>query len=252
MSIDIRLPNITASTEEGKLQQMQSYMYQLVEQLNWALNTVESAQSGIPSAPVVYQQREPATAQEAEDTFNSIKALIIKSADIVKAYETTIFSDFNGKYFADSDFGTYIVQTKKKVEENSIGVTETYTNIQTITNEAGTGKLDVLEEDVRTTNAYIKRGHLYYDDNGNSVVGIEIGETFEDGIYRQYARFTSEKLSFIDVNGNEVAYIGAGDADKDNTNCLYVTGKAVFLGEIQLGGYMTDTSDGLAFTWIGG
>ena len=103
MSIAIRLPNITASTEEGKLQQMQSYMYQLVEQLNWALNTVESAQGGDTSA-VVYQHREPATAQEAEDTFNSIKALIIKSADIVKAYETTIFSDFNAKYFAESDF----------------------------------------------------------------------------------------------------------------------------------------------------
>ena len=251
MSIDIRLPNITATTEEGKLQQMQSYMYQLVEQLNWALNTVESAQGGNTSA-VVYQQKEPATAQEAEETFNSIKALIIKSADIVKAYEDTIFSDFNGKYFAESDFGTYIEETNRKVEENSKGVTETYTNIQTITNKEGTGSLDKLEEDVRTTNAYINRGHLYYDDNGDSVVGIEIGETSEDGVFRQYARFTSEKLSFHDINGNEVAYIGAGTADKEDTKCLYVTGKAVFLGEIQLGGYKTDTSDGLAFTWIGG
>ena len=242
MSIDIRLPNITATTDAGKIQQMQSYMHQLVEQLNWALNTVESAQGGNTSAPVVYQQGEPSTAQEAEDTFNSIKALIIKSADIVKAYETTIFSDFNGKYFAESDFGTYLEETNKKVEENSKGVTEHYERIETIDS-----RVEGVEDELKTTNAYIQRGLL-----SNGAYGIEIGETSEDGVFRQYARFTSEKLSFHDVNGNEVAYIGAGTADKDDTNCLYVTGKAVFLGEIQLGKYKTDSSDGLAFTWIGG
>lgn len=251
MTIDIRYPNITGKTEAEQLLQMKSYMHQLVEQLNWALNTVESAQGGSASAPVVYQQNEPATAQDAESTFNSIKALIIKSADIVKAYETTIFSDFNGKYFAESDFGTYIEETNKKVVDNSKGVNEYYTNIQTITNADGTGRLDGVEKEIRTTNAYINRGHLYYDDNGNSVVGIEIGETSDDGVFRQYARFTSEKLSFHDINGNEVAYIGAGTADKDDTNCLYVRGKAVFLGETKFGGYKMDTSDGLAFTWIG-
>lgn len=238
MSIAIQLPHITASTDEGKLQQMQSYMYQLAQQLNWALNVVESAKDGNTSSSVVYQQRDPSTPKEAEDTFNSIKALIIKSVDIVKAYETTIFSDFNGKYFADSDFGTYIEETNRKVEESSQGVTETYANIQTIT-----GRLESVENDVRTTNAYIKRGLLGYDDSGNAVYGIEVGETNEDGAFTKYARFKADRLSFYDNNGNEVAYIGAG--------CLYVRGKTVFLGDIQLGGYKTDTSDGLAFTWIG-
>lgn len=250
MSINFRLPNITATTDSGKLTQMQDYMHQLVEELNWALNVVESYQGGNTSVPVVYKGSETSSPQEAEDTFNSIKGLIIKSADIVKAYETTIFSDFNGKYFADSDFGTYLEKTSRAVEENSKGVTETYTTVQAITNKDSTGKLDELEKDVRTTNAYINRGHLYYDEEGNSVVGIEIGETSENG-FRQYARFTSEKLSFHDINGNEVAYIGAGDSDKADTNCLYVRGKSVFLGEIQLGQYKTDSSDGLAFTWIG-
>ena len=240
MSIDIRLPNITASTESGKLQQMQSYMYQLVEQLNWALNTVQTAQEGNTSA-VVYQQKQPATPQEAEDTFNSIKALIIKSADIVKSYEDTILTNFNGTYFADSDFGTYLEQTSRSIEENSKGVTESYTRIESIDS-----RVVGVEDEVRTTNAYIRRGLL-----DNDKYGIEVGETSEDGVFRRYSRFTAEKVSFYDVNGNEVAYIGAGDADKGNTNCLYITGKAVFLGEMQLGGYKTDTSDGLAFTWIG-
>ena len=251
MSIDIRFPNITGNTEAEQMVQVKSYLYQLVEQLNWALNTVNSAQEGNASAPVVYQQGEPSTAEDAEETFNSIKALIIKSADIVKAYETTIFSDFKGKYFADSDFGTYVEETSRSVVENSKMVTETYNSVQTITNKEGTGKLDELEKDVRETNAYIQRGHLYYDDKGDSVVGIEIGETSDDGVFRHYARFTSDKLSFHDVNGTEVAYIGAGEMDEDDTNCLYVTGRAVFQGAVHFRGYKMDTSDGLAFTWIG-
>lgn len=230
--IDIRYPNIQGKTEAEQLVQVKGYLFQLVEQLNWALSTVESAQSGNTSA-VVYKGREPSTAQEAEDTFNSIKGLIIKSADIVKAYETTIFSDFNGQYFADSDFGTYLEQTNKKVDDNSKGVTETYTRVQTIDS-----RVAGVEDEVKTTNAYIHRGLL-----PNGAYGIEVGETNTDGAFLKYARFTADRLSFFDTYGYEVAYIGAG--------CLYVEGKTVFRGELQLGKYKVDTSDGLAFTWIG-
>lgn len=241
MSINIRFPNITAPTEEGKLQQMQSYMIQLVQQLNWALNTVESAQVD-NSIPSVKYEAKPASPKEAEETFNSIKSLIIKSADIVKAYETTIRANFKGEYFAESDFGTFVEQTNRYVEENSRGVTEAYDRLQSIDTD-----LDGVMDYVQTTEGYIRRGVL--DDS--DTIGIEVGETI-DGSYHHYARFTAEKLSFYDINGNEVAYIGAGDADNGDSNCLYVRGKAVFLGEIQLGGYRTDTTDGLAFTWIGG
>ena len=232
--IDLRFPNITGSTEKEQLSQVKTYLHQLVEQLNWALSAVESAQGGNTSAPVVYKPGKTSTAEEAESTFNSIKALIIKSADIVKAYEETILTNFNGKYFADSDFGTYLNETRRQILENSKGVEETYTMVE------------IIDSEVKTTNAYIKRGLL-----NNGKYGIEIGETSEDGVFRQYARFSSNKLSFHDINGNEVAYIGAGTADKDDTNCLYITGKAVFQGETRFGGYKMDTSDGLAFTWIG-
>lgn len=245
MTLDLRYPNITGKTDAEQVAQMRSYLHQLVDQLNWALNTVESAQGGNTSA-VVYQQSEPSTAQEAEETFNSIKALIIKSADIVKAYETTIFSDFNGKYFAESDFGTYLKETNMKVEANSEGVEEHYKSIEKITNKDGTGTLDAVVDYVETTDGYIKRGIL-----ADGSIGIEVGETNENG-YHRYAQFTSERLTFYDVNGKPVAYIGAGDIDKDDTNCLYVTGKAVFQGAVLFGGYKMETADGLAFTWIGG
>lgn len=239
MSIDIRLPNITAKDEHGQIQQMRSYLHQLVEQLNWALNTVESYQGGNTSAAVRYEASQETSQQDAESTFNSIKALIIKSADIVKAYEETIFTDFNGKYFAESDFGTFVVETNRSIAENSREVLETYKSVQNITSSVA-GLID----ESRETNAYIKRGILDYDDNGDAIVGVEVGETTSNGSFIRYARFIADRLSFFDEGGTEVAYIGAG--------CLFVEGKTVFRGEIQLGLYITDTSEGLAFTWIGG
>lgn len=217
--------------------QMQSYMHQLVEQLNWALNVVVDAQSGNTSNVVINKPSEDVSPKEAEDAFNSIKALIIKSADIVKAYEETIKTDFNGEYFADSDFGTYLEQTSRSIAENSKGVTEVYTNVQTITDKVGG-----IEEDVRKTNAYIKKGYLG-DDDGKAVYGVAVGETDENGAYKKYAWFTADKLTFFDESGNPVAYIGNG--------CLYILGTSRFIGDVYFGGYKADTSDGLAFTWIG-
>ena len=230
MGIDIRLPNITATDTDGKLSQMQSYMHQLVEQLNWALATVDNAISGNTSNVVMASNSASKSDEEAIDTFNSIKALIIKSADIVSAYEETMRKDFNGEYVAVSEFGTYTEKTDLAIETNSKGVSELYTNVQTIGN------------DVKETNTYIKRGYLGDDKAGNAVYGIAVGETNDSGVYKQYAWFTAGKLSFFDGSGNEVAYI--------SSNRLYIT-DAVFLGNVQVGGYIMDTSDGVAFLWGG-
>ena len=47
MNVDLRFPNISATTHEGQMSQMQSYLHQLVEQLNWALNSLDEAVAGI-------------------------------------------------------------------------------------------------------------------------------------------------------------------------------------------------------------
>ena len=238
MSIDIRYPNITATDTEGKMSQMQSYMHQLVEQLNWALATVDNAIGGNTSNVATTSQSASKSEEEAVDTFNSIKALIIKSADIVHAYEESMREDFNGEYVAVSDFGTYTEKTNFAIETNSKGVSELYTNVQSIS------------DDVRKTNTYIRRGELgkYIngDREGQTANGIAVGETITNanGLqeFKGCAWFTAGRLSFLDESGYEVAYI--------SSNRLYIT-DAVFLGNVQVGKYIMDTSDGIAFLWGG-
>lgn len=43
--IQIRLPNITGKTPEEQLKQIQSYLFQLVGELNWALSAMENVDS---------------------------------------------------------------------------------------------------------------------------------------------------------------------------------------------------------------
>ena len=238
MGININLPKITATDPSEQIRQMHSYLFQVTEQLNWALSTIETSINNGVSSAVKFEHSEDISPQEAESTFNSIKALITKSADIVQAYEETIMSDFNGRYFADSDFGSYLEQTARSIEENSKGVNEVYTNVQTIS-----GKVDDIEEETVTTNAYIKRGLLgYHERLKKDAYGIAVGQTDDNGVYKRYAWFISEGLCLFDENDNEVAYI--------SQNKLYIT-DAAFLGTVQFGGYKVDTSDGMAFTWIG-
>ena len=254
MGIDIRLPNITATDTEGKMSQMQSYMHQLVEQLNWALATVDNAIQGNTANVSVASQKGQNSEEDAVNTFNSIKALIIKSADIVHAYEESMRTEYNGEYIAVSDFGAYLAETNVTIEENSQYAEKNYANVQTVTAQGA--MLGDLQTYVNDTKAYIKSGYLKDDKDGNPIYGVEIGQTTKtkkDGeeekeVFKGFARVISNRLSFYDESDNEVAYIS------DNKLCIkYATiERATFTDVVQIKNYKVDTRDGLAFTWVGG
>ena len=106
------------------------------------------------------------------------------------------------------------------------------------------GTVDGIGDSVIDVLANIRTGILYYDDSGAAVYGLEIGQRNTiDGeeVFRKYARFVSNRLSFFDENDNEVAYI--------SDYKLYITSAQV-TGELTVGRYRLDTSDGLAFRWV--
>lgn len=223
-----RLPSVTATTEAGKLQQIQSYMYQLVEQLNVALADIDGGSTGKQTAVANQPGISPTAGAEvaAQATFGSIKSLIIKSADIVNAYYDAINKRLEGLYVAESDFGTYAEQTTQQIEANSTAVKQFYTNLQTVISDIN---LKISQIDV---SAYINSGLLDYDDDGAPVYGLEVGQRTEiDGkeVFNRYARFTASKLSFFDSNSIEVAYI----SDKK----LYISHVEI-TGSFTMGGFI--------------
>ena len=241
MSIDIRLPNINSATEQGQLSQMRSYLYQLVEQLNWALNTVQdgAVQTVVQPMTAPTASGTAAAEQEAQDTFNSIKSLIIKSADIVNAYYETMRLRMDGEYVAESDFGVYRRTTAAELSATIDSVNQLYTDLQSVEKTA-----DGAYDSVRAVTANIKTGLLYTNESGVPVYGLEVGQrNVENGVesFRKYARFTANRLSFYDQNDTEVAYI--------SDYKLFIT-QAQITGSITLGRYVADMSDGLAFKWV--
>ena len=245
MSIDIRFPKITGGTAEDQLRQVQSYLHQLVQQLNYGFTQVEGMMAPyvLPGSDGPGGERETDAATDALTRFNELKALIIKSADIIEAYYDVISTRLEGSFVAVSDFGTFVEQTANDIEANSTAITQFYTNMQQIITD-----IESLEHSLIDVSANIKTGLLYYDDAGVPIYGLEIGQRTEiDGeeVFNKYARFTAEKLSFYDGNGIEVAYISGQK--------LYITQVEV-TGTFTMGGFVdTVQSDKSIVTrWVGG
>jgi hypothetical protein len=238
MSFDISLPNISATSEAGKIEQIKSYLQQLAEQLKWALNSIQSSGN-----TVVYKGNQTevkdASDGEAQATFNSVKALIISSTDVISAYYDEIEKRLSGLYVAQSDFGTYTEQTDAVISASSQAISAMFTNLQEIISD-----IENLEHSLIDVTANLKAGILYYDDAGVPIYGLEIGQKNEiDGVevFNKYARFTSDRLSFYDQNDTEVAYI--------SDYKLHIT-NAQITGTLTLGRFEFDTSDGLICRWV--
>lgn len=229
----IRRPNINAPTTEGQLEQIKSYLYQLTNQLNFAIKSTEN-----PSMVTVKDQdgNDVSASASAESTFFAIKDLIIKSADIVNAYSETISRKLSGKYVAVSDFGTFKQETNASLESTSKNITQNYESIQSIESD-----IDNLNE-LRKDNCYIKTGWL--DDN-ETIAGVEIGKVseFDGETQRAFAQFTTNRLVFFDDAGHE---LGSFSDYRLNVNVIVVKVQLQFEG-----GYILDPSNGLAFKWGG-
>ena len=302
MSVNLRLPKITGLSEKEQILQIKNYLYQLVGDLQFALNGSGSASN---SAVSLTSQGSGSSGYVDINTmavFTALKPLIIKSADIVSAYYEQINTKLKGIYVAQSDFGTYTEQTSQEIEQNSTEIAQAFTNIQTIDtdlqgvftdiqavdnkivgevtnikkniedttkalsdsiNDATDGLSESIDEvstdlggkiaaltksvdAILTVNAYIKSGLLYYNSDELPVYGVEVGQTNNvngTDVFKKFARFTADRLSFYDQNGTEVAYI--------SDYKLYITSVEILYNLVG-GGFVLDFSRGFTLKFSGG
>ena len=289
MGIELRMPNITGASEREQLAQVKSYLYQIIPQLQWALNNV-GTQDAAPQAtktaiPSSY------TPVSAETTFAKLKPLIIKSADIVEAYYEEINKKLEGLYVAESDFGTFVEKTEQRIEATSTYMEQEFSNVQVIMTDVvevknsidqtnskvdeTTGAIENLQNtasetaekvdslnsaiddvnkditalrtSVNDTTAHIRQGLLYYDGE-RPIFGLEVGQRdVVDGVevFRKYARFIADRLSFYDQNDTEVAYI--------SDYKLFICNAEITSG-FKIGGFQERVmaGGGVVTKWVGG
>lgn len=231
---DFLSPPLLTRRPEADMQALHSYLFQLREQLGTAMITVERSvadtqRAAEKSAAVLRDEQKPS------NVFARLKDLIIKSADIVDAYSEKIEKRLDGHYVAVSDFGTYTEQTAALFAATSEQIAQMYTNLQIIESN-----VEGIESAQREVNAYIRTGHIYDDEAGVPRYGLEIGEQLlEDGAesFKKYLRITSDRMSFFDSNGMEVAYISDKILHITEANVRTLTAETVTVAEISMGPY---------------
>ena len=213
--MNLQYPNITGKTPVEQIIQLRGFLIQLVDQLNIEENSRAAAvqrnvNPGAQTAGGTAQNNVPDASPAG--TFNQIKSLIIKSADIVNAYYEEINKHLVGKYVAQSDYGTFVEETTAIINVNSKAIEQNYIDQQAV--------LDGLTKWQGDTKACIKSGLLYYEDEdgneltgveaGTAVYGIELRQTNKDSegneVFNKFARFTASGVIFYDSDGDELVY----------------------------------------------
>lgn len=93
MSFNLELPKISASSTEGKIKELQSYIFQLVSNLNWALNSLDTVGGGNVTLD--------------SSTYEAIKSLVIKSPDVLAYFEDKLKMYFD-EIYAQKENGTLL------------------------------------------------------------------------------------------------------------------------------------------------
>ena len=150
---------------------------------------------------------------------------------------------------AKSDLANSINNTKKTLVDNIDDAKKELEGSIQDAEKKLQDKIDGVTAILVEVQAYIKSGLLYYDDvTGIPVYGVEVGQTNAvngQEVFNKYARFTSDKLSFFDRNGTEVAYI----SDRK----LFISNAEITVS-FKIGGFMDTVmaNKSVVTKWVGG
>lgn len=236
--MSIPLPRQITGSGQEQLRQIQSYLFRLSQELELALGTVDKQLLTLRDTAAQTERTVQAVSesQNPKAQFSSLKALIIKSADIVNAYSEEISRKLSGEYVAQSDYGTFRQETRQEIRENSQEITRAFSNMQVIEDT-----LAELNGAVTQVNAWIKTGKLGEDQDSVPIYGVEIGQqTEKDGIvaFQKFARLLADRLSFFDRNGLEVSYIGEESMHITRAEVSVLAAGDASAGKLQMGEYL--------------
>lgn len=242
------MPPYPTGTAQQQCFQTYSYLFQMAQQLNLALDQLENAegQSAVQQKPSPLRD---AATRSASAQYDTLKSLIVKTANTINRTMEQLSATLTEDYVAQSDFGTYVQKLSAYLEANPEALTQYYSFASDL--QSAVGAVDAAFSAYRTdTEGYIRTGVVYYEDSV-PVYGVAVGQnltaTEVDGrrevVPNNFrAVFTATKLSFWQ-DATEVAYI--------SNNRLYITDITV-LGSLRIGNWVLSDTDGLSIRWIGG
>lgn len=233
---------IFAPPPAGIERDLYDYLFMLTKQLNLALSSVPEQLQTSGAIERVVSGEVKKSAQESAQT---LKSLIIKTAEIVRIELEVIKTTLESKYVAQSDLGTFNEQIQADIEASANGLA------QTINYNA-----DIFKRYRTETEGYIRQGIIGF--NGiEPIIGVAIGQkirTKEQSVDGEsyevidtsddMAVWTPKRLSFF-VNGVEVAHF---------SNRALNVGDVIISGKLALANnkWEINHANGFSIKWIGG
>ena len=237
------MPPSPQGTVQEQLVRQYSYLFQMAQQLNVALGQLESGGTAAPTGGTA------TPAAEREQQYQTLKSMIVKTADTVQRRMDQLSAKLTGEYVAASEFGTYVERLNAYLEANPEALTQYYSFFADL--QASTETVSAAFEQYRVeTEGYIRTGIVCYD-GAVPQYGVAVGQNLTcrevDGetVVEQNdcrATFTASELSFWQ-DASEVAYV--------SNNLLYITNITVLEG-MSIGEWEISSENGLVIRWMGG
>lgn len=252
MMQNILPPPALQGDERAQLTQVYRYLFRLSEQLNVGLSALEQRTAAVarPSGGALSPEGTDGEQfwTEADAQYSSLKSLIIKTANLVRAEMDQIVANLGSEYVAVSEWGTYKEEVSREIVDTAKYTMENFEYNEEILNIP---EMAAIFDSYRIeTTGYIKRGIIGFDDENYPIFGIAIGQelkhkevTVGGEVYEVFderqnmATYAADKLSFW-VNGVEVAYL---------SNSELVVTRIIVSDSIQLGNWdiAVNAADGM-------
>ena len=244
----ISMPPYPTGTASQIAARQYSYLFQMAQQLNLALEALESGAATQGQGGV--QQSPAGNAVAAlQQQYENLRSQIVKTAEQVEKTTEALTAQLKEEYVAQSEFGTYVQRLSAYLEANPEALTQYYGFCGDL--QANVAAVDAAFTHYRLdTQGYIRTGIVSYDGD-TPVYGVAVGQNLttrevdgetvvEQNNFR--AVFTARRLGFWQ-DDTEIAYL--------SDNRLYITDITVLSG-LNVGKWRMDSTSGLAFQWMGG
>ena len=245
------MPPAPVGSAAQQLQAQYSYLFQMAQQLNLALERLEGGGAvrvaAVPTGAA--GAAEAPSAAEQKQQYDNLKSLIVRTARQIRSEMDQVRLELAGEYVAQSDFGTYLQKLNSSIAAQPDAMTQYYSFVSDL--QADMEAVSAAFSGYRVeSEGYIRTGIVSYD-GAVPVFGVAVGQDLvvqevdgqpvvEQKNFR--AVFTANKLSFWQ-DAVEVAYV--------SNNRLYISNITVLQG-VTLGRWEISDRGGLAFQWIGG
>lgn len=246
MSIELRRPQFSG-TDRDKLQQMHSYLYQLVDQLQYAFETVEPKSGETTVIKQTFTQtsgeNRPATPEDAEATFAAIKNLIIKSGDIVDAY----YEDINQRleeskiYVLTDSYNVDKVNIDDAIGKNNaefLAHQEFADNELAHSKEVGAANAEAIKNNADSFNVFREQTMADIKANANNI-SIEhqkieaLQSVFQDDANAAYVRKSTGYIKTGFLSGDEYGVeVGQTKDGQDIGSARFTPGRIAFYEDL--------------------